>query len=187
MKDKRLMHTRKFPALFRQRGASLLEGIAYLGIAALIILGAVSLLTTAFGSAQNNSTETQTTSIRTATRKLYQTQVAGYGVLGADMTPTLINSGVFPPSMINTAGTGVINAWNGAVTVAVDATLVTQFVVTYTLVPKQNCIDMFANGGTANGWVAVKATTGGYDTAPTPLAANTACSAALNTVSLKSV
>ncbi|MBC7413962.1 MAG: pilus assembly protein, partial [Herminiimonas sp.] len=38
----------------RQRGASLLEGIAYLGIAAIVILGAVSLLTGAFGSAQSN-------------------------------------------------------------------------------------------------------------------------------------
>ena len=174
---------RKLPSLFHQRGASLLEGIAYLGIAALIILGAISLLTTAFSSAQSNSMESQVISIRTAARKLYQTQTSGYGVAGADLTPILINAGAFPPSMVN--GTSVTNAWNGAVTVAVDAT-VTQFTITYLLVPKQVCIDMYSNGGTANGWVAVKVGTGAFTAAPTPLLANTACAGATNTIVLQS-
>ena len=57
--------------LARQRGASLLEGIAYLGIAAIVVLGAVSLLTGAFGSAKANQTTEEVVAIRTSVRKLY--------------------------------------------------------------------------------------------------------------------
>lgn len=184
MKNMHFMNARKFPGLFRQRGASLLEGIAYLGIAALIILGAISLLTTAFSSAQTNSVESQVVSIRTATRKLYQAQTAGYGAAAADLTAILANSNAFPPSMIN--GANVVNAWNGAVTVVVDAT-VTQFVITYPNVPKQVCIDLYANGGTANGWLGVRVgSSGAFVAAPTPATANAACTGATNTVAWQS-
>ena len=43
-----VIHRRIAVTYRHQRGASLLEGIAYLGIAAIVILGAVSLLTGAF-------------------------------------------------------------------------------------------------------------------------------------------
>ena len=67
--------------LARQRGASLLEGIAYLGIAAIVVLGAVSLLTGAFGSAKANQTTEEVVAIRTAVRKLYIGQTYPVGSL----------------------------------------------------------------------------------------------------------
>ena len=58
----------------RQRGAPLLEGIAYLGIAAIVVMGAVSLLTGAFSSAKSNQANEEVVGLRTAVRKLYMGQ-----------------------------------------------------------------------------------------------------------------
>ncbi|MGZ5779897.1 MAG: type 4 pilus major pilin, partial [Burkholderiaceae bacterium] len=120
----------------RQRGASLLEGIAYLGIAALVILGAVSLLTGAFTSAQSNRGAEEVVSIRTAVKKLYMGQANSYGT--ADITAALITAKVFPTTLSPNAGgatPSLTNSWGGSVTVAGTGTGNT-FAITYTGVPQ---------------------------------------------------
>jgi hypothetical protein len=127
----------------RQRGASLLEGIAYLGIAALVILGAVSLLTTAFGNAQSNRAVEEVISLRTSIRKLYSGQ--NYGNVA--LTPTLIAANAVPGTLTidRVAGT-ITNAWGGAVTLAGAGVT---FTITYNNVPQDVCISMISGG---NGW-----------------------------------
>lgn len=127
----------------RQRGASLLEGIAYLGIAALVILGAVSLLTTAFGNAQSNRAVEEVISLRTSIRKLFSGQNYAVG----DLAPTLIAANAVPGTLIidRTAGT-ITNAWGG--TVALTG-VGTNFTITYNNVPQDVCISMISGG---NGW-----------------------------------
>ena len=125
----------------RQRGASLLEGIAYLGIAALVILGAVSLLTTAFGNAQSNRAVEEVISLRTSIRKLYSGQNYGNGAI----TPTLIAANAVPGTLTITGG-AITNAWGGAVVLTGAGT---NFTITYNNVPQDVCISMISGG---NGW-----------------------------------
>jgi hypothetical protein len=130
----------------RQRGASLLEGIAYLGIAALVILGAVSLLTTAFSNAQSNRALEEVVSLRTSIRKLFSGQNYAVG----DLAPTLIAANAVPGTLVidRTAGT-VSNAWGGSVILAGAGV---NFSITYNNVPQDVCVSMISG---ASGWTQI--------------------------------
>ncbi|MFC7518874.1 type 4 pilus major pilin [Herbaspirillum sp. GCM10030257] len=145
-----------------QRGASLLEGIAYLGIAAIVILGAVSLLGSAFGSAQSNQSVEEVVSIRTAVRKLYSGQTYAAG----DLTPTLMNARALPGSLRpNAANNAVTNTWGGAVVVTgAGAT----FTVTYNAVPEDVCVNMISG---ATGWTQITANANGNPVVAFPVTA----------------
>ncbi|SFH90606.1 type 4 pilus major pilin [Paraburkholderia megapolitana] len=133
-----------------QRGASLLEAIAYLGIAAIVVIGAVALLNGAFTSAGSNAVAEQVNAIQTGVKKLYMTQGAGYtGVSNA----ILSQAGVFPGDLAVTAGTGAAtDSWGGAVTVAVSGTSPSQFTIAFANVPKAVCISAVTAGGS---WAAI--------------------------------
>jgi hypothetical protein len=163
-----------------QRGASLLEGIAYLGIAAIVILGAVSLLTTAFGTAQSNRGSEQIISLRTAVRKLYPGQI-----YPAAIVPTLITvKGVPATLVVDTTNNTITNGWGGSVTIAGNGGTggVNNFTITFAQVPQDACISMLAG---ATGWTqaAVGSTT--ITTFPISTAsAAAACSGSTNSVAM---
>jgi len=139
------------PFLVKQRGASLLEGIAYLGIAALVILGAVSLLTGAFASAQSNRGMEEISAIRTNVKKLYMGQANSYGT--ADITSALNTAAVFPSTLsFNSTSNKMVNAWGGDVTVTGNGNY---FTIEYTAVPQDACISMMSG---ASGWYSIKGT-----------------------------
>lgn len=166
--------------LRKQRGASLLEGIAYLGIAAIVILGAVSLLSGAFGSAQSNRTAEEVTAIRTATRKLFM----GQGYTTDSLNTSLIAAKAFPSTLTTGGEAGVVtNTWAGNVTVTGATTL---FTIKYTNVPQDVCVNTLSS---ATGWSSVKGTTDTVlDTFPvSPEAATTACSQTGNTNTMEFV
>lgn len=165
--------------LHRQAGASLLEGIAYLGIAALVLIGAVALLNTAFSSANSNQLNQELSSIQTATRRLFMTTQGNFGT--TDITTGLIGAGGFPQTL--TVGTSTVtNVWGGAVTVTGNNA---DFTVEYTAVPRDVCVSSLT--ATTAGWAAV--TVGGTSvTLPaTPGAAAGACAATPNTIIWTSV
>jgi hypothetical protein len=159
----------------RQRGASLLEGIAYLGIAALVILGAVSLLASAFGNAQANRATEETISLRTAVRKLFsgQTYPAGNAI-----TQTMVTARAVPGTLtVNAANNTITNSWGGAVTMVGTGAA---FDLTYNNVPQDVCVNMLAG---ASGWNSVAGN--GTVVATTPVTAAQAsqiCSQANNNI-----
>jgi hypothetical protein len=129
----------------RQCGASLLEGIAYLGIAAIVILGAVSLLASAFGNAQANRSTEETVSLRTAARKLFSGQS-----YPSAMTAALVSAKAVPGTMnVDTSNGTVTNSFGGAVVVAGSGGT---FTITYPAVPQDVCINMLSG---ASGWVSI--------------------------------
>ena len=132
--------------LSRQRGASLLEGIAYLGIAAIVVLGAVSLLTGAFGSAKSNQTIEELTALRTGVRKLYAGQT-----YPAAIVPTLITANSVPNTLAITRGANpaISNGWAGAVTVVGAGGT---FAISYPNVPQDVCMAVVSG---ANGWTQI--------------------------------
>lgn len=181
MKKVRLMNGAAVNFPTRQRGASLLEGIAYLGIAALVILGAVSLLTSAFNSAQSNRGAEEVVSIRTGVKKLYTGLANSYGT--ADLTAALNSARIFPTTLTPNATpvTGMNNSWGGLVTVAGTSGGAT-FTISYTQVPEDACISMISG---ASGWTQVD--TGAASTPvvafpATPAQADGLCAAGNNTI-----
>ena len=149
-----------------QRGASLLEGIAYLGIAALVILGAVSLLSGAFSSATTNRAAEEIIAIRTAVKKLYMGQNVGYGT-GA-LATDLNNAKALPTTLAVTSSSGVTtfkNAWDGAVVITGAGNT---FTISYESIPKDVCINLLS---TSTGWNSVKV---GNNTLSTPISPTTA-------------
>lgn len=162
--------------LRRQQGASLLEVISYLGVAAIVVIGAVALLTQAFSGANANRALEETVGLRTGIKKLYMGQAAGFGT--GSINSTLVAASVFP-STLSISGSTVTNAWNGAVTVT-GAT--STYDISYAAVPKDVCANLVSAQG-SQGWISVAVNGAAAMTPPiTPATAATACGTATNTI-----
>jgi type II secretory pathway pseudopilin PulG len=129
----------------RQQGASLLEGIAYLGIAAIVVLGAVSLLTGAFGSAKANQMTEEVVALRTAVRKLY----IGQSYPTSSLVPSLLLANAIPNTLARPTNSTLSNSWGGAVTIVGTST---GFNITYNAVPQDVCVSMISG---ASGWTQI--------------------------------
>jgi hypothetical protein len=154
-----------------QRGASLLEAIAYLGIAAIVVIGAVALLTGAFSSAGTHELAEQVNAIQAGVKKLYMGQTSGYTNIN---NSTLQSAGVFPSTVPVDAKGNATDNWGGAVTVAAGAAGSGTFTITYANIPQAVCINAMTAGGS---WSSVSVN-GGAGTVPpmTPDNATAACS-----------
>lgn len=165
-----------------QRGASLLEGIAYLGIAAIVILGAVSLLTGAFSSAQSNRGAEEVVSIRTGVKKLYMGRSGAYD---GELTASLNTAKIFPATLTpkDATGAAMINGWGGDVTVKGAASKST-FIIAYTSVPQDACISMVSG---ASGWTRVVSDSSETNVFPiTPATGATLCGRSSNKLEFES-
>lgn len=130
-----------------QRGATLLEAVAYLGIAAIIIIGAITLFKGALGSASSNQTAEQVTAIQTGIKKLYMGQTNGYTNL---TTTVAISAGVIPTTLvIDTTKNTVTDPWGGSV--LVSSTGAGTFTIEFDAVPADVCINAVSAGGTWTG------------------------------------
>jgi type II secretory pathway pseudopilin PulG len=172
------MHVEKIRGMKqRQRGASLLEGIAYLGIAAIVVMGAISLLTGAFSSAKSNQANEEVIALRTAVRKLYM----GQTYPTTDMASSLMTAKAAPGTLA-VSGTSFKNSWGGTVTIIGSGA---GFAITYPSVPKDVCVSMLSG---ASGWTSVQ-TNGGGTLETFPLTVDNAtsqCSANDNSIVLTS-
>ncbi|WP_211474763.1 type 4 pilus major pilin [Collimonas humicola] len=176
MKNIRLGNRAACPDLLRQRGASLLEGVAYLGIAAIVILGAVSLMTSAFSSAKSNRGMEEVSAIRTGVMKMYVGQANSYP---AQMNAALAQAGVFPNTLnVTDAAAGTVkNSWGGDVAVTGSGST---FTITYSAVPQDTCTSMVSG---ASGWSSISQTGGASNSYPFPISPTNAaaiCSVAGN-------
>ena len=158
-----------------QRGATLLEAIAYLWIAAIVVIGAIALLNGAFSSASSNQTAEEVTAIQTGVKKLYMGQTNGYNGLN---TAVAISAGVIPKTLvISTANNTVTDPWGGAVTIT--GTGAGAFPIQFVAVPKDVCINAVSAGGT---WTAVSVNGTAQAVPVTPDNAQAACANAANTI-----
>ncbi len=154
--------------LGKQRGASMLESIAFLGIAAIVVLGAIALLTTGFSGANSNRVLEEIGAVRTGVKRLYMGQSASYG--DAVLNDSLIAAKVFPTTLA-VQGANVLNAWNGAVTVT---GLNANFEIAYDSVPQDVCINLASAAGD---WLAISVNGAALALPVTPAAAGAACAA----------
>ncbi len=159
---------------FHQHGASLLESIAFLGVAAIVILGAVALLLGSFSSANVNRAAQEVSSIRTGVKKLFMGQSASYGT--GTLNATLVSAKVFPTTLSVDASNNVYNTWNGAV--SVDGANA-NFTITYANVPADVCINLASMNGD---WLGLQVNGSNLALPVTPTAAQAACNASANTL-----
>jgi hypothetical protein len=158
-----------------QRGATLLEAIAYLGIAAIVVIGAIALLSGAFSSASSNQTAEQVTAIQTGIKKLYMGQANGYAGLN---TAVAISAGVIPTTLhIDTANNTVTDSWGGAVTITGAGA--GSFTIEFDSIPSDVCVNAISAGGT---WTAVSVGGTAQNVPVTPDAAQKACAASNNII-----
>jgi type II secretory pathway pseudopilin PulG len=164
-------HVKSRTAQTRQHGASLLEAIAFLGIAAIVILGAIALLMSGFSGANTNRALEEVGAVRTGVKRLYMGQSASYGT--EVLNPSLIAAKVFPTTLA-VEGANVLNAWNGPVTVTGQTA---NFEINYANVPKDVCISMASSSGD---WLGVTVNGTALTMPATPQSASDACTQASN-------
>jgi hypothetical protein len=149
----------------RHRGVSLLEVIAYLGVAATIIVGAVALLSNAFSGARTNRAQEELAAISTGVRRLFMGQAGAYGT--GNLNAQLAAAMVFP-STLAVSGDQVSNAWNGAVTVTGNTSV---FEISYAELPQAVCVELLS---TSSHFIGVAANGSAALTPPVTLAQATA-------------
>jgi X-X-X-Leu-X-X-Gly heptad repeat protein len=136
----------------RERGASLLEAIAYLGIAAIVVIGAVALLNGAFSSAGTNELAEQVNAIQTGVKKLYMGQTNGYADISVS---TLAAAGALPSTVpVGTNGTAT-NSFGGTVNVASSTANPNTFTIEFDDVPTAVCINALTATGS---WTQIQVT-----------------------------
>lgn len=171
----RTMHPAFRAALGRQAGASLLEAIAFLGVAATIIVGAVALLSSAFSGARSNRSQEEVAAISTGVNRLFMSQAGAYGT--GSLNESLVRAKIFPSTLAVSGGTAVLNAWNGAVAVTGNTAT---FDISYANVPQEVCVELVATSGQ---WIGVGVNGGASMTPPISLAqASAQCGTAANTI-----
>ncbi|MDB5728174.1 MAG: pilS [Noviherbaspirillum sp.] len=160
-----------------QRGATLLEAIAFLGVSAIVVLGAVSMLSSAFSSADVDKATNELMGLRVAIKKVYANQ-GGYGT--GDLISNLNNVKALPSSLgyPGSAGNATAkNTWGDVKAVGVGNS---SFTITFEKVPKDACIALLMATG-PNTWQSIK--TNGSGTAltmPVNPSSTTACDGANN-------
>ncbi|PLY99999.1 pilus assembly protein [Burkholderia sp. WAC0059] len=143
------------PPRARQFGLTLLEAVAFLGIAAVVLVGTVAFIGHAATAASANHLALEVNAIETNLRSLFLANGnGGYSALQQESTAALANAGVFPKSLqIGTSDgtTTVYNAWGGTVTVGTGVAPSGDDdympVVTYTNVPQDVCTRVLTMGG----------------------------------------
>lgn len=159
-----------------QRGISLIEILASLGLIAMVIFGATALFSAGSSTQKSNQLAQGLVGIRTAVKGLYAGQ-GSYATLGTNGNAIVINAGKMP-SDFAVSGTSVTHPLNGNLTVANNGGL--QFSVTVTNVPQSNCVDLMTS---ATGWISVRAGSAAARTTPVdPATANADCNAATQTL-----
>ena len=162
----------------KEDGFTLLELLLVVGVGAILLLAGIGTYSLVTEGNNINEANRMVATIKNKVQGLYQGQTS-YGAAGTDITATLNNAGIFPNTMLNTAGTP-ITPWNTGVQVVANTN---QFTIQFNDLPEEVCINMarldFANDpdfvSTARGGTVI----GAAGRTPTPVEADTACTAAV--------
>lgn len=158
---------------YAQKGMTLMEVIASLGVLAVVVIGALALYNSADSSQKSNQMQVDFTSLRSAMKTLYSGQ-GSYGT--SNVNDVLVTAKKVPATMtVDTTTTPdtINHSLNGTVNIA-GAT--STFTLTATNIPSDVCTNLMTAGG---GWVSVKAGSASARTPPIdPGTASTDCGAA---------
>jgi len=151
------------------KGLTLIEGLLFLGIAAVVIVAAVAFYNNASNTSRLNQVKTQVSAIGAGIQSLYATQ-ASYATADTDM---VINAGIAPSNTI--ANNEIRNPWGGLITITGSNRY---FDIVLDEIPQQSCVNLLSSGMLQEGAVIrirVNDATN-FDADPNPADALTACS-----------
>ena len=156
----------------RQAGVTLMELIAALAVMAVIIVGALSLYTSASTSEKVNTLNQDTRALQAAVRSLYSGQ-GTYGAVGKKLNNILVTAKRVPSTIkVDTTATPytMTHAANGNVDVVSTGN---SFEVQLTNITPELCVPLMTG---ASGWTSVRvgATAGGGTPRTPPVDPNTA-------------
>jgi len=160
----------------KQRGATMLEIMAWLAIAALIVGGAIAMIASGWSSSKEAKEGEHVTSLISNTKKLQS--VNGYGPAGTNLVPALIATNGVPGDM-TVSGNTLINRYGGTATVVSTGL---GYTVTTPSLPTNACISVSKSVSSAGG-VTTKINSGTASANPVDTAtATAACTSATNTL-----
>lgn len=124
-----------------EKGATLLEGLAFLAIAVVVALAAMSMWTTATNTASAYQSRQEILSLTQDVKQLYK----GAGGFAGLRTPDAIQAGLIPSTLAVT-GHRIQNEWGGRVFVrAINHN--SQFRIRYERVPRNQCMRLAVING----------------------------------------
>jgi len=131
------------------RGLTLMEALLFLGLAAVVIIGAFTLYTNASNSSKLNQARTELQSYVGGIKTLYSAR-NDYTGLNSRL---VIDAAIAPQSAVR--GFGLINPWGGATTITLPTGANPRvFIITYAELSEEACIAMasqsFLNDGSIN-------------------------------------
>mgnify|MGYP005843233725 CR=1 FL=1 len=158
----------------RLRGLTLMEALLFLGIAAVVIVGAFSLYNNASSSASMNQAKTELQTYIGGIKSLYTTQ-NDYNSVDNEL---VISAEIAPSSAVSGTDT-LINPWGGDVVISGNTR---DFDIDFQSIPQQACVSMMASGLIDQGTVVGIEANGGtlFDSGdpPTPADATAQCNVA---------
>lgn len=161
---------------YRQRGMTLLEGLAWMAIAGLVVAGALAMNAKGWLGNKEQKEMTHISAIISGAKQL-QT-VTGYGTAGTSLVAAMINGGLVPSDM-TVSGSTIVNRYGATVTVVSTGL---GYTVTDPGLPASACMSL-VTGISAMGDISTKMNSGTATTGPIAAAAASAgCNTASNTV-----
>ncbi len=115
------------------RGLTLMEALLFLGLAAIVIVGAFALYNNGSSTVKMNQAKTQLQTYIGGVQSLYSAQ-NDYSTL---TTALVINAGIAPSEAID--GTALVGPWGTATTVTGNSSTPREFRVTFEGIPKDAC------------------------------------------------
>lgn len=162
----------------KMRGLTLIEALLFLGIAAVVIVGAVAFYNNASNTTKLNAAKTQLQAIGGGIQSLYASQSSYTTVT----TSLVVNAGLAPQNTVS--GNALVNPWGGTIVVTGAART---FDVEYTAIPSDACVNFLSAGLTSEGGIIRVQVNGSsnFTTDPNPAQAVSACSGATNSLAFQ--
>jgi len=122
------------------RGLTLMEALLFLGLAAIVIVGAFALYNNASSTTKMNQAKSHLQTYVGGVKSLYATR-NDFSTVTTDL---VVNAGIAPSEAVD--GTALINPWGGQTTVLGNAARPREFRVTFQNVPRDACTALLSAG-----------------------------------------
>lgn len=126
-------------------GATMMEALLFLGITAIVLIGAFSLYTLATSSNKMNTARTQVQTYVSGVKQLYSSQ-SNY----SSLNNALVISAAIPPKNAITGATTLVDPWGGSTTITGAATT---FNIAMSGIPQSACTELLSSGLVGDGSV----------------------------------